>query len=243
MPSKETTTKIIFFHGYSGSNTDYNNLPEETARKFNVKVVVPCLPGHKTKPEDLLPLNYKDFSVFAKNIIAQEAKQADQIIVVGFSMGSFLALESLQHTKVLAAFLFHTPFKLKPPFGLPLVRWLARINKFYGKKVPLEEQIWQKNHSRYVQVPSKILNVMYQGSKATKPISSDKPIFFCESTTDNFIDYKGSLNRAKKYSKAEVFTYPLNSITHNPFYYPNGPVTDFFFDKLPQLIQINKQKS
>ncbi len=139
MVNTELKDTIIFFHGYSGSPTDYNNLPKEIESKFKVKILVPLLPGHLESPENLVRYNYSDFSEFASKIVEQEAAIANRIIIFGFSMGSFLALEALQNPKVIGALVFHTPFALNFPFGLPLMHILVRVKPFYKKHTPSEE--------------------------------------------------------------------------------------------------------
>ncbi len=49
---------FILIHGYTGSVTDFNELPNYLHKKFNANVKVVCLKGHGTKIEDLEMLRY-----------------------------------------------------------------------------------------------------------------------------------------------------------------------------------------
>ncbi len=59
---KSNSDKEFFLiHGYTGSPTDFNNLPRLLHKKFNANVKVILLKGHGTKIEDLDNITYNDF--------------------------------------------------------------------------------------------------------------------------------------------------------------------------------------
>ena len=56
-------SKISFFliHGYTGSVTDFNELPEYLNKKYDADVKVVRLKGHQERIEKLDDLEYRDF--------------------------------------------------------------------------------------------------------------------------------------------------------------------------------------
>ena len=59
---KANSKKLFFLiHGYTGSPTDFHNLPYLLNQKLKANVIVPLLPGHGTTIEDLDTLDFEDF--------------------------------------------------------------------------------------------------------------------------------------------------------------------------------------
>lgn len=58
--------KNLFFliHGYTGSPTDFADLPERLSTNLKAGVYCPLLPGHGTKIEDLDRFSAKDYVDF-----------------------------------------------------------------------------------------------------------------------------------------------------------------------------------
>jgi carboxylesterase len=79
---------VILIHGLSGSTTDMQPVADKLAgdgyRVFNV-----ALPGHGTRPEDLLSINMQDWIGAGES---QINACSQDIFIVGQSMGALLAL-------------------------------------------------------------------------------------------------------------------------------------------------------
>ena len=60
-PSSPTNRQFLLIHGYTGSPTDFNNLPNILYKHFGAHVSVPLLRGHGTHIDDLDDLEYQHF--------------------------------------------------------------------------------------------------------------------------------------------------------------------------------------
>jgi len=109
-------SKLEFFliHGYSGSPTDFAELPSLLNKKFGANVRVIRLPGHGTKLEDLDNLNYSDFLEYAEKKLVLDLKKGKKIVLGGLSLGGAIALKLASKYPILAV-----PYTLKFPLNVP----------------------------------------------------------------------------------------------------------------------------
>jgi len=82
---------VVAFHGFGGSPSELGFLLDRVrAAGFDVRA--PLLPGHGTSPRDLQERTFDDWLAAARGAF-DEARRADaSTAVIGFSMGSLLAL-------------------------------------------------------------------------------------------------------------------------------------------------------
>lgn len=81
----------LLIHGFTGAPTEMRPLGEHLASR-GYTVSGPLLPGHGTKPEDLVNCRWPDW-IEAVEVAYQElAGRCDQIFVAGLSLGSLLTL-------------------------------------------------------------------------------------------------------------------------------------------------------
>ncbi len=79
---------IVLIHGLSGSTADMQYIADKMIdAKYNVSNI--ALPGHGTKPEDLLPINMQNW---IDEVESQINTCAQKIVIVGQSMGALLSL-------------------------------------------------------------------------------------------------------------------------------------------------------
>lgn len=85
------TTAVLFIHGFTGGPFEVAPLRQFLAARTNWEMAVPVLPGH-----ELAPLRQKgsarSWTMAAELEMQRLLKKADEVIVVGFSMGGLIAM-------------------------------------------------------------------------------------------------------------------------------------------------------
>lgn len=186
---------VLLFHGWSSSPQEFNpGYVESTANylhSLGYTVYVPLRLGHGTNPEDFMNLHWEDWVKDAQEHFDLFAKEVDQIIVGGMSMGGQLALKIAERNKVLGLIIMGTPVFMNMDPIFRVWAWFHRnsskmINKRYLHK---DEEIAKKK-VHYVQYPAYHL---YENAKASWEIRKilpkiTSPILIMHSATDNVVD-------------------------------------------------------
>jgi len=81
---------VLLIHGFVGSPRDYGELPRRLAGA-GFRVHCPLLPGHGTKPQDLLDQSPDTLAAAVEKAYLDMRKRCKWVAVVGFSMGGTLA--------------------------------------------------------------------------------------------------------------------------------------------------------
>lgn len=137
----DSTRAILLVHGFVGSHRDFGNLPQKLAEE-GWRVRLMRLPGHATRPRDLVGVDADDLVAAVRDEIA--ALQADHEFVAmgGFSMGGALstlvAAEAQPDALVLAAPFFGVThqwyYGLRPEtwakLASPFIRWTYKGKVF-----------------------------------------------------------------------------------------------------------------
>lgn len=128
-------TGLLFFHGFTGSPYE-GSLFAEHFSKLGYGLSVPLLPGHGTRPEDLLTIPHERWFEAAESAYLAMKETYDRVIVCGQSMGGALALHVASKFPVdglitMAAAVFLKDWRLR---FLPLARRL--ITYQYKSKGP-----------------------------------------------------------------------------------------------------------
>lgn len=82
-------TGVLLLHGFTGSPGSLGPLPAVLERAGH-EVSVPCLPGHGTVVEDMLPTRWEDWSGAAEAAYRDLAARVERVAVAGQSMGGTL---------------------------------------------------------------------------------------------------------------------------------------------------------
>jgi len=83
---------ILVLHGFTGSPVSVRPLAELLSRR-GFAIEMPLLPGHGTRPKDLLPTRYADWRAEALAALGRLRARTQHVLVVGLSMGGTLALD------------------------------------------------------------------------------------------------------------------------------------------------------
>jgi carboxylesterase len=85
-------TGILLVHGFTGSPISLRPLAELLSRR-GFAIEMPLLPGHGTRPRDLLPTRYADWRAEAVAALHRLRARTQQVVAVGLSMGGTLVLD------------------------------------------------------------------------------------------------------------------------------------------------------
>jgi carboxylesterase len=83
---------ILVLHGFTGSPVSVRPLAELLSKR-GFAIELPRLPGHGTRPLDLVPTRYADWRAEALAALTRLRSRTQQVFVVGLSMGGTLALD------------------------------------------------------------------------------------------------------------------------------------------------------
>jgi len=85
-------TGILLVHGFTGSPVSLRPLAELLSKR-GFAIELPRLPGHGTRPKDLLPTRYADWRAEALAGLTRLKARTQQVFAVGLSMGGTLVLD------------------------------------------------------------------------------------------------------------------------------------------------------
>ncbi len=83
---------ILLVHGFTGSPVSLRPLCELLSKR-GFAVEMPRLPGHGTRPRDLLPTRYADWRAEALSGLTRLRARTQHVFAVGLSMGGTLVLD------------------------------------------------------------------------------------------------------------------------------------------------------
>jgi carboxylesterase len=83
---------ILLVHGFTGSPVSLRPLAELLSKR-GFAVEMPRLPGHGTRPRDLLPYRYSDWRAEALAALNRLRARTQKVFAVGLSMGGTLVLD------------------------------------------------------------------------------------------------------------------------------------------------------
>ena len=217
----KSNKEIFLIHGYTGSPTDFNNLPYLLNKKFKANVKVILLKGHGTNVYDLH--NYQSFEDYINQVeteFVKDYKKGREIILGGYSFGGQLALYLASKYKVKGVFSVSAPYPLS--FFLtskPLVL-LAKIKKEWKKPLPKSEIESRKKAFYYSYMPGHILHIIRMGVKTLKKTLPDikAPLLLINSKDDIWIPPRSIHLISKKVGSRKKQLHVIEHKGHNLFY-------------------------
>lgn len=115
-PSKPTDKAILLVHGLSDSPYSFSDLAK-TLQQQGFYVQVLLLPGHGSKPEDLMLPRYEDWQTMVDHYANLLKQDYDQVWLGGFSTGgNLVTIHSIENTGVSGLLLFSPGFQSRAPF-------------------------------------------------------------------------------------------------------------------------------
>ena len=122
----------VLIHGFSSSPSEMRILGNFLKEK-GYSVAAPLLPGHGTKPEDLMKYNWQDWYKEVKNTVTSLTKQnCTKIYLIGLSMGSLVALYgAIQRLPISGVVAMAPPIHLEPKtiYAAPIIKYFKKSVK------------------------------------------------------------------------------------------------------------------
>lgn len=187
-PKKPNGKGILMIHGFTDSPYNFVDFAHYLADQgFLVRTVV--LPGHGTKPEDMLPVNFKDWDRLVDEQTRLLAQDVSEVYLAGFSTGANLAVhEAYENTKVQGLILISPALSVRTslvhfvPFVHLFMDWLRTPEESSGGMTPF----------RYRTVPLQALETFKESmDSAILRVSGapyDKPVLVFMAEHDSIVN-------------------------------------------------------
>jgi carboxylesterase len=131
---------VLALHGF-GATPQEVELVIGIARELGLAALAPLLPGHGTSVLDLARTRFSHWLLAAERALLQLAAEHDQVIVIGSSMGSLIALDLAVDfpDRVLGVGVLGSPIRLPWPYpslALAAIDWLGIPDFTLPKSAP-----------------------------------------------------------------------------------------------------------
>lgn len=179
---------ILLIHGLGDSPGSFSDIGPALARKgFLVRTLL--LPGHGTRPGDLLYVSVDAWRRVVQEQAAILARDAGKLYIGGFSTGANLALEyAMTHPDVQGVALFSpaikssTRYDFLAPFAALFRDWLRPPGKVFPQQIA----------TRYLRVPTNGFAQFYHTSAAVQRLLNEqtwnRPVVMVLAEHDSVLD-------------------------------------------------------
>jgi len=216
---------FLFIHGYTGSVSDFRDLPRVLKKRFRARVSCPLLPGHGTKASDLHGMSHDALYRGVEKDLSKEIEAGRRVILVGMSMGAQEALYLATKYPVAGVVAIATTHLLRFPLNLSVVGLLGFFKARWKKRLnPVESGFRTDNRDVYYdEMPSDgwyiSQRLRAQVQKCVSTIAM--PVLFIHSQKEKLADPNGVVELAQQMGKgATVRLIPNES--HNMLYSSAG---------------------
>ena len=171
-PSGRINKGVLLVHGLGDSPWSFVDIGKFLAdRGYLVRTVL--LPGHGTKPEDLIDVDIADWRRLVKEQVALLRADVGDVYLGGFSTGANLVLEyALDNDEAVSGLLLFSP-ALQSSMTMDWVTpWLAKVRTWV---IAPDAMSQQQTPVRYMNVPSNGFAQFYRTSAAVREKLSGKP--------------------------------------------------------------------
>lgn len=179
---------ILFLHGFSGGPYEVQPFADYVQEKTGWTVAIPTLSGHG-EAEDLAMKGYKahNWLMDAEIAYRQLAKQVDEVIVVGFSMGGVIAMYLTTRYKVKRLVLLSAAAKYISP--AQLVKDFRFVATDAMHKKLQENELFARYKFKFLNVPlSATVEFMKVVQKTEPYIKNIKcPTFIVQGLLDGIV--------------------------------------------------------
>ena len=170
-PAQAARKGVVLFHGLGDSPWSFADIGQALAGQgFLVRTAL--LPGHGTRPADLIGVDLDDWRRLVAQQAALLAQEVPEVYLGGFSTGANLALEyALDHPEVAGLVLFSPAFKSGVPLDW-IVPWVARVRTWLRQPDSAQPQ---QTLLRYLNVPTNGFAQYYRSAAAVREKIARQP--------------------------------------------------------------------
>ena len=187
---------VLLLHGFSSTPQELKELGKYLANE-GITVYAPLLPGHGTKPEDMLKVSWKDWLNCAEDGIKKLEENSDEIYVIGSSMGANIAFIISEKNKVKGIVALAMPLKFRYNFLLKLYTRIRGMFQNFQKKHYHEKDLHVVKHKVHYKVfpLPKFRDLFFLMGKSRKVLPKiNVPVLIMQSTTDGTVNDKNAQN-------------------------------------------------
>lgn len=189
-PAEPARKAVILIHGLYDSPCVMQSLAQFFhAEHYWVRSLL--LPGHGTRPEDLLDIDFEQWLTTCRLSLDQLPSTIDHIVLCGFSAGGLLShyLALAQEIPRLSAIIAFAPaLALRAPAWFLRQHWLC---KPLAKLIPWYRQGTRYDYAHYnkhaLNAACQIQRLIDQCSKFSSEVYAQLPVFYVLSTDDEVI--------------------------------------------------------
>lgn len=151
-------SSILILHGFTGNPRDAYDLRRHLAATFTGPIVIPRLPGHGTKPEDLFTYGGRDWYAAVRRAYLKLASEGP-VAIIGVSFGANLmfrlAADPAIERKPVALVALGAPARMaRQPIIRVAVKFMKLWTSTYIKRGPHQnERIPGYRQSAYDRIP------------------------------------------------------------------------------------------
>jgi esterase/lipase len=181
---------ILLTHGLTDSPYHMRHLAAFFQR-MGFRVMAVLLPGHGTRPGDLLDVHWQEWAHALHYGADTLAAEVDELYLGGFSAGAALSvLQSANDKRVRALFLF------SPAFEIDLRAKWANLHRLYSRYLPKEAWVnvmQDRDWYKYESFCKNAAAQMYALTQALPPADTKIPVFVAASADDATVHASATL--------------------------------------------------
>lgn len=233
---------FLLIHGYTGSPSDFNGLPEFLHKQHDVSVFIPLLPGHGTRVEDLRGITKDDFIQVAEAVLKDLLAKHSRVIVGGHSFGGQVALHLAARYPVSGIFVSAMPYKLRFPFSVRWLYYILIVKEFWTKRLSERERRKRDKSFFYADMPIYGFRLLHDMNKELQKFLLDikSPILSIYLSGDAIAHTEsGDIVSLLVNSKIKK-TLILNCSGHSVFYTDDAPQ---IYSEIADFFKIGEKKS
>ena len=187
-PRGQSHKGVLLVHGLGDSPWSFHDIGRKLADQgFLVRTVL--LPGHGTRPEDMLDVTLEDWRRVLEEQTLALSNEVEQIYLGGFSTGANLVLDyAYAHPEVEGLLLFSPALMSNSSFDwlAPLISWARPWLLAPDNVRPMQNAV------RYMTVPTNGFAQFYRSSRlarqALRGAPYDKPVLMVVAENDSVLD-------------------------------------------------------
>lgn len=187
-PATPSGKALLLLHGLGDSPWSFVDVAQDFADQGYV-VRVALLPGHGTRPEDLIDIHLEEWQQLVQEQVALLRQEFPEVYLGGFSTGANLALAyAMKDPGISGLVLFSPAIRSSATFDW-VTPWLAHVRTWL---VAPDETRPQQSPVRYYNVPTNGFAQFYRSSVAVRSLieheNFDRPVAIVLTEKDSVVD-------------------------------------------------------